>query len=310
MVGTPQLTKLLAAATAARAKTVLVGDPYQLAPVKARGGMFEQLCDELPWSQRLSEVWRMRDPEERDASLALRSGHGNRLRKAVGWYRTHGRLHTGDPVAMAADAHATPIWPTAKPARTRCWSATPGRWPTRSTAACTTRSPQNGPARAATATSRSASATSSSAATTTSPSSCGPAPGTDAATSLDQVRNGNRWRVAAVDAKTNRIAAERLTDKARVVFEDDYLREHVTLGYAVTVHSAQGVTADTPTPSSARAPAAMAYVGMTRGRDNNEAFIYTASAARPTTNTPRRCRAPRFTAAARQQVLRPRTTSG
>ena len=29
------------------------------------------------------------------------------------------------------------------------------------------------------------------------------------------------------------------------IFERDYLREHVTLGYAVTVHSAQGVTTDT-----------------------------------------------------------------
>lgn len=26
------------------AKMVLVGDPYQLAPVRARGGMFEMLC--------------------------------------------------------------------------------------------------------------------------------------------------------------------------------------------------------------------------------------------------------------------------
>ena len=83
---------------------VLVGDSYQLAPVKACGGMFEQLCADLPWSQRLSEVWRMRNPDERDASLALRSGHGNRLRTAVGWYRIHDRLHTGDPIAMAADA--------------------------------------------------------------------------------------------------------------------------------------------------------------------------------------------------------------
>jgi hypothetical protein len=33
------------------------------------------------------------------------------------------------------------------------------------------------------------------------------------------VRNGNRWRVDGIDEKTNRIAAERLTDKARVVFE-------------------------------------------------------------------------------------------
>ena len=66
--------------------------------------MFEQLCEDLPWSQRLGEVWRMRDPAERDASLALRSARGNRLRKAVGWYRNNDRLHTGDPIAMAADA--------------------------------------------------------------------------------------------------------------------------------------------------------------------------------------------------------------
>jgi hypothetical protein len=104
MVGTPELQKLLSCAAVGQAKMVLVGDCYQLAPVKARGGMFEQLCADLPWSQRLSEVWRMRNPDERDASLALRSGHGNRLRTAVGWYRIHDRLHTGDPIAMAADA--------------------------------------------------------------------------------------------------------------------------------------------------------------------------------------------------------------
>jgi ATP-dependent exoDNAse (exonuclease V) alpha subunit len=91
MVGTPQLRRLLEASTAARAKMVLVGDAYQLSPVKARGGMFEHLCDDLPWSQRLAEVWRLRDPEERDASLALRSARGSWLRKAVGWYRDHQR---------------------------------------------------------------------------------------------------------------------------------------------------------------------------------------------------------------------------
>jgi len=64
----------------------------------------QQLCTDLPWSQRLTEVWRMTDPHERDASLALRSAHGHRLRTAVKWYRTQGRLHTGDPIAMAADA--------------------------------------------------------------------------------------------------------------------------------------------------------------------------------------------------------------
>ena len=56
MVGTRELRRLLEVSTAGRAKMVLVGDAYQLAPVKARGGMFEQLCADLPWAQRVGEV--------------------------------------------------------------------------------------------------------------------------------------------------------------------------------------------------------------------------------------------------------------
>jgi ATP-dependent exoDNAse (exonuclease V) alpha subunit len=59
------------------------------------------------------------------------------------------------------------------------------------------------------------------------------------------VRNGNRWRVYAIDRDNNRIAARRLDDGARAAFAGDYLSKHITYGYAVTVHSAQGVTADT-----------------------------------------------------------------
>ena len=106
MVGTDDLRRLLAATSAAHTKTVLVGDAHQLAPVKARGGMFAQLCSDLPWTQKLSEVWRMRDPDERAASLALRDGGPAPVRRAVEWYRSHDRLHTGDPIAMAADALA------------------------------------------------------------------------------------------------------------------------------------------------------------------------------------------------------------
>jgi hypothetical protein len=100
---------------------------------------------------------------------------------------------------------------------------------------------------------------------------------------VDQVRNGNRWRVVAVDPTHGRIAAERLTDSARAIFEADYLREHITLGYAGTVHSAQGMTVGNSnqygicwTILSDRASRAMAYVGMTRGRDENHLAIYPA----------------------------------
>ncbi|MBV8347610.1 MAG: relaxase domain-containing protein, partial [Mycolicibacterium sp.] len=54
MVGSSELRRLLGATTAAHTKTVLVGDAHQLAPVKARGGMFAQLCADLPWTQKLS----------------------------------------------------------------------------------------------------------------------------------------------------------------------------------------------------------------------------------------------------------------
>jgi conjugative relaxase-like TrwC/TraI family protein len=104
MVGTDDLRQLLTATTQAGAKTVLVGDAHQLAPVKARGGMFAQLCADLPWTQHLSEVWRMDDPAERTASLALRDGGPEQIRRAVDWYRTHDRLRCGDAITMAADA--------------------------------------------------------------------------------------------------------------------------------------------------------------------------------------------------------------
>jgi hypothetical protein len=106
LVGTDDLRQLLTATTAAGTKTVLLGDAHQLAPVKARGGMFAQLCADLPWTQHLSQVWRMRDPDALAASLALRNGGPASVRGAIGWYRTHDRLHCGDPITMAADALA------------------------------------------------------------------------------------------------------------------------------------------------------------------------------------------------------------
>jgi hypothetical protein len=273
MVGTDDLRQLLTATTAAGAKTVLVGDAHQLAPVKARGGMFAQLCTDLPWTQHLSEVWRMRDPDERTASLALRDGGPAPIRRAIDWYRTHDRLHCGDPITMAAhalaayktdtaagkdallvcdttemadalnqrihherrDAHA-PIVTGARGHRIGVGDLILTR---RNDPTIDLRSP-NG-----------------------------------IAGHLDSVRNGNRWRVAAIDPAANRVAAQRLDDGARAVLENEYLREHVGLGYAVTVHTAQGVTADTThAVLGENTTRCLLYVAMTRGRHTNTAHLY------------------------------------
>ena len=90
----------------------------------------------------------------------------------------------------------------------------------------------------------------------------------------------------------NRIAARRIGDDARAAFSGDYLREHVTHGYAVTVHAAQGETAgDALTAGTAhavlgdRATRALAYVAMTRGRTKTTSTPMRKLPAKATTNT-------------------------
>ena len=278
MVGTPALRELLAAATGAGAKTVLVGDTHQLAPVRSRGGMFAELVADLPWAQHLSAVWRMADPGERDASLGIRDGDGAQLAAAVDWYRDAGRLHTGDPVTMAADALAAwtadraggadalliaDRWEIADALNERIHRDTvPADAPTiggarrcRIGVGDVVISRRNDPTiEVWTADTRRDKV----------------APLTDA-----PVRNGQRWRVEKVDSAGDRIAVRRIGDGALSVFTGDYLHRHVHHGYAITVHAAQGTTADrchaVLTASGRRSGA---YVAMTRGRQANHVYLY------------------------------------
>jgi hypothetical protein len=89
------------------------------------------------------------------------------------------------------------------------------------------------------------------------------------------VRNGHRWRVTAINPENNRIAAHRLDDNTVGVFDRDYVREHITHGYAVTAHSAQGVTTDTTHAVLGETTTRqMLYVALTRGRHTNTAYLY------------------------------------
>ena len=273
MVGTDDLRQLLTATTAAGTKTVLVGDQHQLAPVKARGGMFAQLCTDLPWTQHLSEVWRMRDPDERAASLALRNGGPASVRRAIGWYRAHDRLHCGDAVAMAADAlvayqadtaagrDALLVCDTTEMAdalNQRLHHDTIASHAPTATGARGHRiavgdlilSRQNDIAVRLRNTE-------------------------DPAAEQNPVRNGNRWPVTAIDPDNNRVIARRLDDHTLGASSGDYVREHITHGYAVTVHSAQGVTADCAHAVLSEATTrALFYVAISRGRDANIAYLY------------------------------------
>lgn len=275
MVGTDALRELLAATTAAGAKTVLVGDAHQLAPVKARGGMFAQLCTDLPWTQTLSQVWRMRDPNERAASLALRDGGPAPVRRAVTWYRAQDRLHTGDPIAMAADALMAYKADVAAGRDALLIADTTEMVDALNRRLHDERTAADAPTVAAARGQRLAVGD-----VILSRRNDPSMPLFEASRavhdpSADPVRNGQRWQVLAVDPDHDRIAACRLDDGARVAFSGDYLREHVSYGYAVTVHAAQGVTADTTHAVLSEATRRnLLYVAMTRGREANHAYLY------------------------------------
>jgi conjugative relaxase-like TrwC/TraI family protein len=273
MVGTTDLLQLLTATTGAGAKTVLIGDEHQLAPVKARGGMFAQLCTDLPWTQRLSAVWRMRDVGERNASLALRDGGPATLRRAIGWYRVHDRLNCGDQITMAADALTAYKADIAggKDAllvcdRTETADALNQRLHRDNIS-------QDAPTVAGARGHRIAVGD---LILTRRNDASIPVRGVEGQAVEDSpVRNGQRWQVTHINPDNNRLIARRLDDHTLGAFPNGYVREHITHGYAITVHSAQGATADTTHALlSENASRALAYVAMTRGRDTNTAYLY------------------------------------
>ena len=237
--------------------------------------MFEQLCADLPWSSASARCGGCATPRSATPRWRCAPRTATGCAAAVGWYRDNGRLHTGDPIAMAADALGAYL--TDRDDRQGCAADLRHLGDGRRAEPPPARHADRRLARPCTAArdqeirvgdiimSRSNDVDHRRASRRRTPSH----------DRVDQVRNGNRWRVAAVDPDTNRVAAERLTDKARVVFDGDYLQEHITLGYAATVHSAQGVTADSCYAILGEgASRAMLYVAMTRGRHNNEAFLY------------------------------------
>ncbi len=100
------LLKILGAAEGAGAKLILVGDHLQLGAV-GPGGAFEALVHRHRDAvQVLDENVRQRDPAERKALSALRSGE---VAEAVSWYLGRGRVRSSETRGEALD-RATDAW--------------------------------------------------------------------------------------------------------------------------------------------------------------------------------------------------------
>ena len=280
MVGTPEMVRLLTLADQAGARIVFVGDPHQYSPVKARGGMLSTLARELPDTAELGEVFRQRDPAEREASTRLRTGEAPDVSRAADFYRDAGRLHAGSVTAMLDDALAGWKDDVAAGAQSLLVASSHDYVDALNTAA-----QAHMAARGVLDTARHTRIVEGHVAYV----------GetvltrrndyqlvTDAG---DVVRNGQRWQVETIHTGGD-ITVRRLDDtRARVRLGMDYVREHVQLGYASTGHAAQGATVDVArvVAGAGQVDAAGVYVPMTRGCEAN--YLYLAEAMPGDTET-------------------------
>jgi hypothetical protein len=89
----------------------------------------------------------------------------------------------------------------------------------------------------------------------------------------EYVRNGARWHVVGTspDGSMHVVSME---NSRMVTLPAEYVREHVALGYALTVHKSQGKTVDQAIVLvDEKMTAAQLYVAMSRGREENRAFV-------------------------------------
>jgi len=274
MAGTVELARAAEWLTDRGAVLRLVGDDAQLSAVGA-GGVLRDIA-ETAGALTLSQVVRFTDPAEGAASLALRAGQ----RAAIGFYIDHDRVHVGDP-ATGVDAAYT-AWAADRSAGLDALMLAPTRAVT---------AELNARARADRLATLNPTGTSSRTATSPDPevrlsdgsvASAGDTVVTRrnnrrlAISATDWVKNGDRWTVREV-LPGGALIVQHYGTRRVLTLPADYARRHVALGYASTVHGAQGSTADTcHTVATGAEDRQLLYVAMTRGRTNNHLYLATA----------------------------------
>ncbi|MCA0294150.1 MAG: relaxase domain-containing protein [Actinobacteria bacterium] len=238
----------------------LIGDDQQLGAIAA-GGVLRDIAAQHG-AVHLNELLRFADPAEGNASLALRDGRP----ESLGFYLDNGRVHIGDLDGLtravfdswkddrAEGRDAIMLAPTRdlvaqlneKARAHRLDGQHPGREVTladgnRASAGDTIITRLNNRKLRVSRT--------------------------------DWVKNGDRWTVLKV-AANGRLTAQHNTHRRIVTLPADYVAESTELGYATTVHGAQGVTADAlhglATGSESRQ---QLYTMVTRGRTANHIYL-------------------------------------
>jgi AAA domain len=261
MCCTYDLDRIIAAAQPAHAKVVVVGDPAQVGVIEGPGGLLAALADRTR-SIELTGVHRFTQPWERNASLKLRRGDP----RVLDHYVFHGRVHPATSDDAALDAVFT-AWAAATAqgrdalmmARNR---VDVDRLNSRARDAARHHGSIHDPAIQI--------------------GSIGWQTGDLLRTRRNNrriplgdsyVRNGDRFRVLGPGVDGG-LLVEDLTGRGRTTLPASYVTAHAEFGWASTIDGAQGATAELGLLLvRAGLDREHLYVGMTRGRHANHAYV-------------------------------------
>ena len=268
----------------------LVGDDQQLAATGA-GGVLRDIKHTYG-ALHLTELHRFTDPGEAAASLALREGKP----EALDFYLDHGRVHVGDLATTTQDVFAA--WVSDRSAGLDAIMLAP----TRKLVAELNRQardhflgshPAGREVRLADGNQASVGDV---IITRTNDRRLHLAP-------TDWVKNGDRWTVTHV-GKRGDLAVRHNRSHRTVRLPADYVRTSTGLGYATTIHGAQGVSADTMhglvTGQESRQ---QLYTMLTRGRAANHLYLQVVGDGDPHTLIRPDTLAPRTPTETLQQIL-------
>lgn len=274
MVSTRDFDALVQIAAERGALVRVLGDDRQLSAVGAGGAL--RLIDREVGAVRLDELFRFKNEEEAAATLRLREPVTVGKDEPFEWYREQGRVVGGDGEAMTQKVFAA--WQK---------DISDGKTSLMMGSSNESVAALNALAQAHRI---STSGEQTGEGVILRP---GSAPGQGQATAFagdvivtrrndrrlsvfaghDFVKNGDRWSVEGV-GEDGSLQVRHVEHGGTVTLPAAYVRENVELGYALTVHRAQGATVDTSHALiDSRADRAGAYVGLSRGREQNNLYV-------------------------------------
>lgn len=268
MIATPKMEKIITLAQERGALVRALGDYRQLSAVGSGGAL--RLVDREIGAVHLDELFRFKSPEEAAATLSLREPPLVGTDKPFEFYKDNGRIVAGDADTMIEDVFRK-YSADVTAGKQSIMIASTNETVTRLNDLAQAHAIEHG--QVSTGAGAVALHNSSRAHVGDTIVTRKNARRLVVNSGQDFVKNGDLWRVTDLH-DDGRITAQHIQHGGKVTLPAHYVEQSVELGYASTIHRAQGSTVDTAHALvDASTDRAGAYVALTRGRENNQLYV-------------------------------------